>query len=27
GLIKIDTSERDGVVHWHTAYNLKPLEF
>ena len=27
GLIKIDLTERDGVVHWHTAYNLKPFEF
>jgi nitrite reductase/ring-hydroxylating ferredoxin subunit len=27
GLIKITLSESDGVVHWHTAYNLKPLEF
>ncbi|MEY3489149.1 MAG: hypothetical protein RL655_717 [Pseudomonadota bacterium] len=27
GLIKIDLTERDGVVHWHTAYNLKPVEF
>ena len=27
GLIKIDTSERDGVVHWHTANNLLPFEF
>ncbi|MES2880209.1 MAG: Rieske 2Fe-2S domain-containing protein [Pseudomonadota bacterium] len=27
GLIKIDISERDGVVHWHTAHNLKSLEF
>ena len=27
GLIKIDASESDGVVHWHTAHNLKPLEF
>lgn len=27
GLIKIDASELDGVVHWHTAYNLNPLEF
>jgi len=27
GLIKIDTSEVEGVVHWHTAHNLKPLEF
>ena len=27
GLIKIALSERQGVVHWHTAYNLKPLDF
>ncbi len=27
GLVKITLSETDGVVHWHTAYNLKPLEF
>jgi nitrite reductase/ring-hydroxylating ferredoxin subunit len=27
GLIKIEVSEHDGVVHWHTAYNLKPVEF
>ena len=27
GLVKIDLTERDGVVHWHTAYNLKPFEF
>ena len=27
GLIPIALSETDGVVHWHTAYNLKPLEF
>jgi nitrite reductase/ring-hydroxylating ferredoxin subunit len=27
GLIKIDLSEHQGVVHWHTAYNLKPLDF
>ena len=27
GLVKIDLSERDGVVHWHTAYNLHPVEF
>lgn len=25
GLAKIPLSEHDGVVHWHTAYNLKPL--
>ena len=27
GLHKIALTERDGVVHWHTAYNLKPVEF
>jgi nitrite reductase/ring-hydroxylating ferredoxin subunit len=27
GLVKITLSESQGVVHWHTAYNLKPLEF
>jgi nitrite reductase/ring-hydroxylating ferredoxin subunit len=27
GLIKIETSEQDGVVYWHTAHNLKPPEF
>jgi nitrite reductase/ring-hydroxylating ferredoxin subunit len=27
GLAKIEVSEYDGVVHWHTAYNLKPIEF
>ncbi len=27
GLVKIALEERDGVVHWHTAHNLKPLEF
>ena len=27
GLVKIDVSEADGVVCWHTAYNLKPFEF
>ena len=27
GLVKITLSEADGVVHWHTAYNLKPFEF
>ena len=27
GLVKIMLSERDGVVYWHTAYNLKPLLF
>jgi len=27
GLIKIALSERDGVVFWHSAYNLKPVLF
>ena len=27
GLIKIALTEVDGVVHWHTAHNLKPIEF
>jgi len=27
GLVKIAVQERDGVVHWHTALNLKPIEF
>ena len=27
GLVKIALSEQGGVVHWHTAYNLKPVEF
>ena len=27
GLVKIAMAEHDGVVHWHTAHNLKPLEF
>ena len=27
GLVKIALTEQDGVVHWHTAYNLKPVEF
>ena len=27
GLVKITLSETAGVVHWHTVYNLKPLEF
>ncbi len=25
-LVKIALEERDGVVHWHTAANLKPVE-
>lgn len=27
GLVKIALTERDGVVHWHTDYNLQPLTF
>ena len=27
GLAAIALTEQDGVVHWHTAYNLKPAEF
>ncbi len=27
GLVKIALSEVTGVVHWHTADNLKPLDF
>ena len=27
GLVKIVLTEERSVVHWHTAYNLKPLEF
>jgi nitrite reductase/ring-hydroxylating ferredoxin subunit len=27
GLVKIELTERDGAVHWHTANNLKPVEF
>lgn len=27
GLIRIEVSEQDGVVRWHTAYNLHPVEF
>jgi nitrite reductase/ring-hydroxylating ferredoxin subunit len=23
GLVKINLSEKDGVVHWHTSYNLQ----
>ena len=26
-LVKIALDERDHIVHWHTAPNLKPLEF
>lgn len=27
GLVKINLSEDGGVVYWHTAYNLQPIEF
>ena len=27
GLVKIALSERDGVGHWHTGPNLRPLAF
>ena len=27
GLVRITLQERDGVVHWHTAHNLKPVDF
>lgn len=27
GLVKIALSESEGTVFWHTAHNLKPLEF
>ena len=27
GLVKIELIERDGVVFWYSAYNLKPIEF
>ena len=27
GLVKIALSEVGGVVHWHTAHNLKPVAF
>ena len=27
GLVKIQCSEVDGVVHWHTEWNLVPVQF
>lgn len=27
GLVKITLTERDGMVHWHTALHLQPVEF
>lgn len=26
-LVRIELTERDGVVHWHTAWNLQPVAF
>lgn len=26
-LVKIELTEHGGVVHWHTSFNLKPLDF
>ena len=26
-LTRIELTERDGVVHWHTAWNLQPVAF
>jgi nitrite reductase/ring-hydroxylating ferredoxin subunit len=26
-LVRIAVSEADGVVHWHTAFNLQPVTF
>lgn len=26
-LVRIDLSESNGVVHWHTAWNLQPISF
>lgn len=27
GLVRIAVSEQEGVVRWHTAWNLQPIEF
>lgn len=27
GLVRVELSESDAVVYWHTAYNLKPVLF
>ncbi len=27
GLVKIELSEAEGVVHWHSSHVLRPLEF
>jgi nitrite reductase/ring-hydroxylating ferredoxin subunit len=26
-LVRIDLSESEGVVHWHTAWNVQPISF
>jgi nitrite reductase/ring-hydroxylating ferredoxin subunit len=26
-LVRIDLTESDGVVHWHTAWNVQPISF
>ena len=27
GLVKIALTESDGMVHWHTAHHIQPIEF
>lgn len=27
GLVQIQVTELEGVVHWHTDFNLKPVDF
>ncbi len=27
GLVRIEVSEAEGIVRWHTAFNVKPIEF
>ena len=27
GLVRVMLEEQGGVVHWHTAHNLKPVEY
>ncbi|MGL4808386.1 MAG: Rieske (2Fe-2S) protein, partial [Giesbergeria sp.] len=27
GLVKIALTESEGMVHWHTAHSLKPVDF
>jgi nitrite reductase/ring-hydroxylating ferredoxin subunit len=26
-LVRVDLSESEGVVHWHTAWNVQPISF